>query len=837
MGLFNSSNVYKDGNFTYYLYNNGTAELAVVTNKDISGEITIPETINVNNTQYIVRSISPYAFSDCNKLTSIIFPKRLYAIGKNSFENYIHGILKIEKRDLKVRVNNAQISYGQDLPEFQLAYEGLANFENSPKWDKAPQFATVATKGSDVGEYSVSVNCEPHNYNVVESIDGNILISKAPLTLRAKDISREYYEENPEFEFSLEGLCNNDDYSVLSKLPEFECVATMSSDCGEYEIIPSNAKAKNYDISYRSGKLLINRRQLTASVGKYTKTYGEENPEFDVVYTGFVNNEDKSVLTAEANAVCSANKASDVGTYPITVDGGSAVNYIISQYNPGKLTITKANQTLTWNQDLSDIQQHTQIKLEATSNAGLPVSYEMSSNNVANLYNNSGTWYLDCFGAGAVSIRAVQTGDKNHNAAETLSKTLVVLGTGGGSSDPQIYLNVEKAGTLSSLIAENRKYQIKNLCLTGFLNGTDINFLREMAGSDSYGNKTMGVLEVLDISRCSVVSGGRNYYKSYYTENHKVSDYMFYNCKVLVNLLLPKNTSMIGDFAFADCDRLSAISIPDEVKSFGAQSFRNDISLYRIPMPQSLTSIGDMAFMGCNGIADITLPLNVKTIGKGIVKGCQNISGITVEEGNSYFSSKDGVLYTKLFDELLIFPANHNSTEYSVVEGTQKIESNAFVNAKKLTNVILPASLLFVGSDAFIGCVNLATLQVNALTPPICENDCFEAVSKTRCELRVPMGCYSYYWVAPIWSGFNKIVEVDNSSIVGVSDDNMQVYVDGHNIVVTGAPIDANVRIYRINGLLVHQQRSNGENMSYKTDANGTYIIVVGNKTFKLMIQ
>lgn len=1284
----NSPNVYKDGNFTYYLYNNGTAELAIVNNKALSGEVSLPETISANSVQYILRSISPYAFSDCNSITSIILPKKLYTIGKNSFENckslnfvlfptylqsigesafkgctnmheaifmtkakpslytntfepqtqlyvpkisdyvasgnrvkglayinedikytgripnlnfsspssvtvssvnreslhaacgnytlpasfishgmtvegeiivniqpavlnitapnltrrfgennpqitltydgfvngetqdallikpsisldcnnqsdvgnypillsgcsasnysinYNHGNLKIEKRNLIVRVDDTQIIYGEDLPQFQLYFTGLANFENAPKWDVSPQYITSAKKGSNVGEYSVSVNCTPHNYNVIEATNGNLLILKAPLTLKVNDVTREYFEENPEFGFSLVGLCNNDDSTCISVLPTYTCIAQKQSDCGEYSIIPSgatannynisyvnglltiqqanlllsaislsreygesnpafkyeaiglkgqddiitalinepalsstatesssvgeypisitgassknytisyrqgiltiekaplvviadnaeriygdnnpaftrsytgfklsdtensafsslprisctaskisdvgeytisidggtsrnyqiseyrsgvltitkapliltatnksrlyyeanpqfdftlsglrnndtkscistiptyscsadmtsnageysiipsNAFAKNYNLEYNNGVLSVNQRPLTASVGNYTRKFNTENPSFEVSYTGFVNNEDASVLTSGAYVACNAAKTSDVGIYTLTPIGGHATNYVISKYNNGTLTIEKADQTISWEQDLSNAELYSQIALNAVSDAGLPVQYEMSPNNVATLYDNAGVWYLDCHGSGAVNIRAVQNGNKNYNAASMISKTLVVSGTGGDPSNPQIYLNVETAGTLPSMIAENRKYQIKNLRLTGNLNGTDINFLREMTGSDSYGNNTPGILETLDISGCTIVSGGRSYYKSCQTSNNKVGDYMFYNCKQLVNLMLPENTTEIEDYAFADCDRLSVISIPDGVKSFGVQSFRNDISLLRIPMPSGLIYIKDYAFIGCNGISEITIPASVTDIGDGIVKGCQNISKINVAEGNNHFASEDGVLYTSNFDKLLIFPVNYESNSYIVKDGTKSIAPYAFIDSKRLNEVTLPSTLTNIGEDAFIGCVNLLSLQVKALNPPVCYNDCFEAVSKTRCELSVPKGCYSYYWVAPVWSDFNKIKESDfNSSIDDVPFSEIKVYVENRNIVVNGVPENIQVRIFQVDGTLTYQVQSTGDVVNYTPAQSGIYIVVIANKTYKLMVH
>ena len=131
-------------------------------------------------------------------------------------------------------------------------------------------------------------------------------------------------------------------------------------------------------------------------------------------------------------------------------------------------------------------------------------------------------------------------------------------------------------------------------------------------------------------------------------------------------------------------------------------------------------------------------------MGDGIVKNCQNIERINVEPKNTNFASKDGVLYTSTLDELLIYPVAHDDETYQVLESASKIAPFAFVNAKKLKHLTLPEVMASIGEDAFIGCVNLSTLQVRAITPPICDNDCFESVSKTRCELQVPQGCYSY---------------------------------------------------------------------------------------------
>lgn len=755
---------------------------------------------------------------------------------KNYTLSYRSGFLTITKAPLTVVVENAERIYGDNNPSFVRSYYGfkLSDSENNA-FSVLPKISCSATKMSDVGEYPITVTGgTSKNYEVMSYENGVLTITKATAILTPINSERYYFEENPSFDYTISGLRNGDSKSCLTVLPQFICAANKLGNVGTYPITASEASATNYNFEYGQGSLTIYPRQLTASVGNYSRVYGIDNPSFEISYTGFVNNEDATILSQPSVATCSATKLSDVGSYPITISGGSATNYIITNYNNGILTIEKAEQNIIWNQDLSNIELYSQVELGATSNSGLPVSYEMSPNNVATLYSNSGKWYLDCYGSGAVNIRATQNGDKNYNAANTLTKTLVVYGGGDDPQNPQIYLNIEEPGTLPTMIADNRKYQIKNLRLTGFLNGTDICFLREMSGSDSNGNSTPGVLETLDISGCTIVDGGRSYYKSSRTTDYVVGDNMFYNCKVLTTLHLPNNSVRIGNNSLADCNRLSVISIPNSVKGFGTEAFKNDISLIRIPMPDALTTIEDLAFMGCNGLMELTIPSGVSFIGDGIVKDCQNIERIRVESENSYFASVDGVLFNKNRDKLIIFPVNHFSNEYMVAEGVKTIAPYAFVNSKKLKTVNLPSSMSIIGKDAFIGCVNLQILKVQAITPPVCQNDCFESVSKTRCELQVPMGCRSSYWVTPVWSEFNKIVETDFSGIDSVYYDDMHIELINGKINISGCPIDVIIRIYQINGTLLYQSEASENVVEFEPSSRGVYLVVIGNKTYKV---
>ena len=68
----------------YNLIPKGYAEVTNGDNK-YEGDITIPSSIKVNDTEYSVTSVGNSAFEDCSRLTSITFPNSVTSIGREAF--------------------------------------------------------------------------------------------------------------------------------------------------------------------------------------------------------------------------------------------------------------------------------------------------------------------------------------------------------------------------------------------------------------------------------------------------------------------------------------------------------------------------------------------------------------------------------------------------------------------------------------------------------------------------------------------------------------------------------------------------------------------------------
>lgn len=123
--------------------------------------------------------------------------------------------------------------------------------------DKINYVTTIPT-GTDAKSYTVYYRVKGDaNHKDVNNGSVNITIAKAALT-----VSAGYYEiyeggAIPELTVSYDGFKNNETEAVLTTKPTESCKATTSSKSGEYTINVSGAKAANYNITHKNGKLVI----------------------------------------------------------------------------------------------------------------------------------------------------------------------------------------------------------------------------------------------------------------------------------------------------------------------------------------------------------------------------------------------------------------------------------------------------------------------------------------------------------------------------------------------------------------------------------------------------
>ena len=211
------------------------------------------------------------------------------------------------------------------------------------------------------------------------------------------------------------------------------------------------------------------------------------------------------------------------------------------------------------------------------------------------------------------------------------------------ASFAQTMVTLDKAGELSKKIKPAEKFTITSLIVSGSINSDDVRFLREMAGRDMDGNETDGKLSSLDLSDAKIVKGGGNYIKvkrrmftRYYniTENDVVDLYMFYDCRSLTSLKLPKTVKRIELYAMQYCKSLQKCTLPESLSEINDKAFANT-NLSEITFPASLTSIKSKVFYKCSDLKTLRFTSSsVPTFGQDVFEDCSKLEKVYVPKAS-----------------------------------------------------------------------------------------------------------------------------------------------------------------------------------------------------------
>ena len=247
--------------------------------------------------------------------------------------SYVAGKLIVVQADpVTVTAKSCTRKYGEANPTFEYTSEGA-------ELNGTPEITCEATATSPVGTYLIVIKKgDVKNYNDTY-VNGVLTITKAPLTITAKNYTIKQGEALPTFEAEYSGFKNNDTEAVLTMKPTFSCSAVVGSEPGTYDITVSGAEAQNYEMTYVAGKLIVDQADpVTVTAKSYTREYGEANPMFEYTSEG-------AELNGSPEITCEATESSPVGTYLIVIKKGDVTNYNDTYVN-GVLTITKAPLTV-----------------------------------------------------------------------------------------------------------------------------------------------------------------------------------------------------------------------------------------------------------------------------------------------------------------------------------------------------------------------------------------------------------------------------------------------------------------------------------------------------------
>ena len=335
----------------------------------------------------------------------------------------------------------------------------------------------------------------------------------------------------------------------------------------------------------------------------------------------------------------------------------------------------------------------------------------------------------------------------------------------------------------------------------------------------------------------------------------------FMNCTSLSSISLGDGVTTIDSYAFKNCSTLMFINLPNSVYSIGGNAFENCVNMDNIDFGTSLTAIGERAFLNCTNLNSFALPTRVCQIGLEAFKGCSDLMYVNLSDSlkrlggqvfeacsklsilhvaslNNYFSTQNGVLYTKDFNDLVCCPAGKVG---SVVlpETVKTLYYKSFYNCIGLTSVTLPASLdpIGFGGYVFYGCTGLTSIHARRAVPVdlFASQQTFGLVSKSNCTLYVPIGSLDAYNAADQWKDFFNKVE-ENTALNALKNEEIEFTASKGILVVTNGTILKPIRLRTLDGKLIYSTMATSCTTTIPALKPGVYLLSVDKKTAKVLM-
>ena len=189
-----------------------------------------------------------------------------------------------------------------------------------------------------------------------------------------------------------------------------------------------------------------------------------------------------------------------------------------------------------------------------------------------------------------------------------------------------------------------------------------------------------------------------------------LADYAFYGCPDLTQVTAHSGLKEIGDAAFGNCEDLVCVTLPDGITRIGKYAFDACRALETIRLPIGMTVVDDGAFRNCAALTEVTLPDSVERIGREAFWGCTSLN-FTEYSNGKYLGTRDNPYYA------LVEPVDHGMSDCCIQENTELIAGYAFFSCRNIEKLVIPASVKYVGDEAFAYCDELQSVRFEGNAP------------------------------------------------------------------------------------------------------------------------
>lgn len=709
------------GNLNYSLNNDG-ASVTVIGHVDgtaATGELVIPESVELYGTTYPVTVIGSNAFQSCSGLTgSLVIPNSVITIGSYAFQYCYGGFTSLT-------LGNSVQSIGYDA---FFSCSGLTGTLIIPE-------SVTSIGGYSFGGCSGFTSL---NYNATNcSVSDTWLNGTSMTTLNIG----ENVQMIPAY-----FLYNRTSFTGELVIPESvtsigeNAFRSCTGFTGSLTISESVTSIGNNAFNGCNGF------DGSLSLGNAVTTIGENA--FDGC-TGFMG----SLTIPNSVSSIGANAFSGCTGFSDTLTLGNSLTQI------GNTAFFGACQGFTSFIVLPVVPPTLGNNVFVSANYGMPVSVPCGS---LEAYQEAQGWNVftdlqetdPCLWAISASatpnVGGTVSGDGLYYEGQTCTLTATPLGDFAFQRWTEGGVEVSTDATYTFTVEGNRNL-VANFRRPNYIYFADANVeARCLELWDTDGDGNLSYEEAAAVTNLGQAFRDNDNITSfnelqYFTGLTSLNSEEFYDCDYLRSIILPDGLTSIGYSAFNSCNRLTTVILPESLTSIGNSVFYYCTALSSITLPESLTTIGSDAFYH-TALSSIILPESLTSIGSEAFRECYNLSSIALPEGLTSIGSHTFIYCTAL-------------SSITLPESLSSIGYMAFYSCTALSSITLPEGLSSIEDNAFYSCTALSEINTLAVVPPALGSNVFYGFNLYNVVVNVPCNTMNDYQSASGWDVFNNFQE------------------------------------------------------------------------------
>lgn len=170
----------------------------------------------------------------------------------------------------------------------------------------------------------------------------------------------------------------------------------------------------------------------------------------------------------------------------------------------------------------------------------------------------------------------------------------------------------------------------------------------------------------------------------------------------------------LSNYALAGCAELTAFSFPRRLEVVGEYCFEGDVALPSVGLSDKIRTIKGHAFSGCRSLRTVRIGdfSELETIEGMAFEGCTALAEFEISDENHNFDYDSSVLFNGDRTRIIVYLTASERTSFVVPQSVAAIGPFAFYGAANLESVRILEGCRSIGVEAFRECRALSRLEL-----------------------------------------------------------------------------------------------------------------------------